>query len=402
MSAPATTSGAVEQLARELAALARSSGLAEAAAAVEDELRRGDSGVARVVVVGEANRGKSSLVNALLGADELSPVAPDVATSCHIVIRAGDRTRAILHRRDGGREELTLADIPDVATAAGSRSHEAKAVEVTLDSPLLRRGLTLIDTPGVGGLTAGHVEITRAALVEADAVLFVLDAESEIGAAEIAFLEQVSTRVGTVIFSFGKIDDYPAWSSLLDSTRARLPARFADRPILGVSSERRRRAARAEAAGQRERADELFQRSGFAALEAELERSVSGGRGSCGCGTCSATCRSALDALEQKAGILTAALDPAIGARLQKLSAEQTAFDAEARRVAHDIALDLEALRLNLVGEYDRRTVALEREFRVQIQQWDDAFAASFDDRLQSRLDALAGSSTACCSRGWP
>ena len=129
------------QLARELAALARSSGLAEAAAAVEDELRRGDSGVARVVVVGEANRGKSSLVNALLGADELSPVAPDVATSCHIVIRAGDRTRAILHRRDGGSEELDAGGHPRRRDrAAGSRSREAKAVEVTLDSPLLRRG----------------------------------------------------------------------------------------------------------------------------------------------------------------------------------------------------------------------------------------------------------------------
>ena len=32
---------------------------------------------------------------------------------------------------------------------------------------------------------AGHAEITRAALVEADALLFVLDAESEIGAPEI-------------------------------------------------------------------------------------------------------------------------------------------------------------------------------------------------------------------------
>ena len=35
------------------------------------------------------------------------------------------------------------------------------AADVLLEDPLLERGLTIVDTPGVGGMTRGHRDITN-------------------------------------------------------------------------------------------------------------------------------------------------------------------------------------------------------------------------------------------------
>ena len=76
------------------------------------------------------------------------------------------------------------------------------------------RGSALVDTPGVGGLDAGHARMTLVALGQADALLFVLDARAPISGPERAFLEQASERIETVIFALTKIDMFPGWDTV--------------------------------------------------------------------------------------------------------------------------------------------------------------------------------------------
>lgn len=316
------------------------------------------------MVVGEAKRGKSSLVNALIGPVELSPVAPQIATSCHIVLRHGTSDAVVVQRRDGQVEQITAPEIPVWATEDGAHSDEARGVVVSTDSPLLAQGLTLIDTPGVGGLVAGHVEITRAALVQADALLFVLDADSEIGVSEIAFLEQVTQRVATVIIAFNKIDDYPDWQGLLEGTRTHLPKRFESSPIVAVSSVRRQDARTAEAEGDAELAATLLELSGFEQLEQALTDRVIGRRDHLTALNLAAGCGAALEELRRldRVRAQNAVPDAALTAAHNEARAQHAAYKTSIERYRRDVARDLDDLKLEVSAAFERRTTDLTRQ----------------------------------------
>jgi hypothetical protein len=100
------------------------------------------------VVVGEVKTGKSSLINALLGA-QVTEVAPDPCT---------DRIRIICRGETPG-------EIP-----AGPL-----LTRVFLDNPILD-GLAIVDTPGVDSIIDRHQEITEEFIPRADLVLFVFSA----------------------------------------------------------------------------------------------------------------------------------------------------------------------------------------------------------------------------------
>ncbi len=128
----------------ELLTLSGRTGLAETAA----ELLAHVAEPFLLVVVGEVKTGKSSLLNALLGA-EVSAVAPDPCT---------DTIRIIAR------------DPAPAGTIACSHCER-----VRLDHPMLE-GIALVDTPGVDSIIDRHQEITEHFLPRADLVLFAFSA----------------------------------------------------------------------------------------------------------------------------------------------------------------------------------------------------------------------------------
>src|SRR5262249_59938080 len=82
-------------------------------------------------------------------------------------------------------------------------------IEVQHSAPLLRY-LTLVDTPGVGGLDSLHAEIALDAVERATALLFVVDASAPFSKPELEFLIEASKRVNFVLFALTKTDAYPA------------------------------------------------------------------------------------------------------------------------------------------------------------------------------------------------
>lgn len=171
-----------------------------------------------VCVVGEFKQGKSSLVNALLGQD-VCPVDDDLATSAITLIRHGEELGVEVRRRDGERalvERIDPASISDWVTEAGNPGN-AKGVErvdISVPNPLLEDGLVLVDTPGMGGLGAGHAAATLAFLPFADGLIFVSDASAELSAPEIGFLAQAREACPNVVFALTKTDLYRAWRDI--------------------------------------------------------------------------------------------------------------------------------------------------------------------------------------------
>ena len=218
-----------------------------------------------VAVVGEFKRGKSTLVNALLQTD-ICPVDADIVTAVPTLIRYGSPPSAVARlETPGDPEPQVVEESVDVEHMVQLVSEAAdptwrrrlRSVEVRLPHRLLRTGLGLVDTPGVGGLDSAHGVVTLGALGEACGMIFVTDASQELTAPEVAFLRQALERCPAAACVITKIDLYPQWRRIVELDRQHLSRAGIDVPLLAVSSFLRLRAWRQP---------ELNEESGFAPL----------------------------------------------------------------------------------------------------------------------------------------
>jgi uncharacterized membrane-anchored protein YhcB (DUF1043 family) len=207
-----------------------------------DVIRRRELKRPSIVVVGETKRGKSSLVNMLIGVPGLSPVDAAVATSAYLEFTHATAHGARAHVP--GREDavpLSHGDLRDWGTVLGRLPdglRPPRHIEVQHSAPLLQY-LTLVDTPGVGGLDSLHAEIALDAVERAAALLFVVDASAPFSKPELEFLIEASKRVNFVLFALTKTDAYPGWRTILADDRGQLQAhapRFGAAPWFPVSA----------------------------------------------------------------------------------------------------------------------------------------------------------------------
>lgn len=230
-----------------------------------------------VVVLGETNRGKSSLVNGLLATPELSPVDAGMATSTYLVISHGAHWSARgCYADDRAAVPIELAELPSWVLAGGHLPHGVappRFVQVQGPVPLLE-SLTVVDTPGVGGLQGRHGDLAAEAATAATALLMVVDASSPFTGGELEFLHRMAQRVETVVFALTKTDAHRGWREVLDADRVLLAQhapRFADCRFFPVSARLSQLAARAPNA---EVATTLRVQSGISELQGELQRLV--------------------------------------------------------------------------------------------------------------------------------
>lgn len=155
------------------------------------------AGIFRLVVMGEIKKGKSSFINALIGVKDLVPVSSDVATSTVFKIHYGSVPGYCVHfEKETGKEPLKIeaAELASYGTENGNpgNAKQVDFIEVIHPAPLLKEGMVIIDTPGLGGLFKEHKKITWSYVPKADAVFFVTDSvESPIGLEEIEHLKTV-------------------------------------------------------------------------------------------------------------------------------------------------------------------------------------------------------------------
>ncbi len=228
-----TTAG---QLAQLLAHLGRDD-LVDRVTAAGARLRRPATVVA---VVGEFKQGKSSLVNGLLG-QAVCPVDDDLATSAITLIRHGEQPAAVVRRRVDGEAtaaRIGIDELDEWVSESGNPGNErgVERVEIVAPSSILANGLVIVDTPGMGGLGAGHAASTMAFLPYADGLVLASDASAELSAPEIDFLRNAVELCPTVLFAQTKIDLYPDWQRILDLNRAHLERAGVRIPMVAVSS----------------------------------------------------------------------------------------------------------------------------------------------------------------------
>ena len=155
-------------------------------------------------------------------------------------------------------EEVRIEDLAAlVSERADDRPSDVRSVEVRVPHRMLRSGLCLLDTPGVGGLESVHGQLSLASLNGADGVLFVTDASQELTAPELGYLQTAVGRCPRAALVVTKTDLHQHWRQIVETNRRHLAQAGLDIPVLPVSSFLRLRATRQPA---------LNEESGFAPL----------------------------------------------------------------------------------------------------------------------------------------
>jgi len=164
-----------------------------------------------VVFAGRFNRGKSSLMNALLAMDRL-PTGVVPLTSVITYVRYGTSERVLLDYQGSGlRGEARLEELPDYVTEKGNPANvkRLRSAEIQLPSEILRRGVFLVDTPGLGSAIFENTRTTESFIPEIDVLILVTSYESPLTDDEIRYLQQASSSVRAVFIVVNKQDTVP-------------------------------------------------------------------------------------------------------------------------------------------------------------------------------------------------
>jgi GTP-binding protein EngB required for normal cell division len=160
-----------------------------------------------VACVGQFKRGKSSLVNALVGY-EVVPTGYIPVTAVPTVIRFGDKLRARVRMRDGAWRDVAVADLKEYVTEERNPENRkgVDGAEVFVPSALLSSGMCFVDTPGLGSVFTGNSVTTQAFIPHIDAALVVVGADPPIAGEELTLVEAVGKQVQDLILVINKAD----------------------------------------------------------------------------------------------------------------------------------------------------------------------------------------------------
>ena len=190
-----------------LAALGEELGTSRVAREARELATRASEGRFYVACIGQFKRGKSTLINALIGAPVL-PVGFVPVTAVPTVIRFGEHARARVRGRDGSWREIAVADLGEYVSEEHNPENTKgiAGVEVFVPSPLLATGMCLVDTPGLGSVFTGNTAATEAFIPHIDAALVVIGADPPLAGEELTLVEAVGRNVEDLILVINKAD----------------------------------------------------------------------------------------------------------------------------------------------------------------------------------------------------
>lgn len=364
----------------KIAAFARARGRDTIARQIEEGRRHLAENRYNIAIVGDIKRGKSTLLNTLLGRadDDLSPVRAKVCTSAivhYLSQEAHPEGQAEVRVYfDSSLEPVGIPypSLREYITEDGNPGNAkgVRSVDVYGNFPLLHNVVTLVDTPGKGAIHRHHEILLDRFIPLADAIIFLIEADLPVTASESEFLAQLGKqekeRIFFVLTKRDEIEDKD-----ISEVRAYVIRKIAEagldcQRLFEISAKPVFEAVKSgEDAGVIQR---LRQQHGLAELETELERFI----------------------------INTSAKNAALFPRLQALHELADRFCHESRaEVDNDLDLlsqgresIIEEIRKLEQGAEELR-VSSEKTLRKFQSNWTKS-VESFCRKLEGRADAIS------------
>ncbi len=143
-----------------------------------------------VAVVGEFSRGKSSLVNDLIG-EQLLPVGDLPTTASLTRIAAGTKRSLTKISRSGQRQTQDLLAGEEAVLVQQSGSEESHVLQLEVENDWLRQSsLYLYDTPGAGDLSDVRIKLLSESIANCDGTVIAVSALSPLSLTEQNFVEE--------------------------------------------------------------------------------------------------------------------------------------------------------------------------------------------------------------------
>jgi GTPase SAR1 family protein len=195
---------------------------------LNDEIDKLNDAKYRFLIIGDFNRGKSSILNVLLGRTELLPIGATATTAIPTFVRYGDTPKVLVHFKnksvkelslDGYRNEYTLRSthvknkiqndkarnlFKSIGNSIGEWLSPLDYAEFHCPIDLLSKGVEFIDTAGLNH-TSEEDEKTLSYIKQCHGIIFVLSAEQQLTQKEKEYLEtKLKGKVHTVFFLINK------------------------------------------------------------------------------------------------------------------------------------------------------------------------------------------------------
>lgn len=158
-----------------------------------------------VAIVGEFKRGKSTLINALLGQEVLpADVLPATATLNRVTY--SKEPYVMVEFKNGQSERVDISQLANYVTKLSYESEKTaetvKEATVYYDTDFCKNHVDIIDTPGLND-DEQMTNVTLSILPEIDAAVFVISANSPFSQFEKDFLEKkmLTSDLGRIIFA---------------------------------------------------------------------------------------------------------------------------------------------------------------------------------------------------------
>jgi len=158
-----------------------------------------------VAIVGEFKRGKSTLINALLGQEVLpADVLPATATLNRVTY--SEEPYVMVEYKNGAEEKVDINKLADYVTKLSYESEKTaetvKQATVYYDTAFCKNNVDIIDTPGLND-DEQMTNVTLSILPEIDAAVFVISANSPFSQFEKELLEKkmLTSDMGRIIFA---------------------------------------------------------------------------------------------------------------------------------------------------------------------------------------------------------
>jgi predicted GTPase len=190
-----------------MAELASEFGAESVAADARSVAERVSEGRFYVACLGQFKRGKSTLLNALVG-ETVLPTGVVPVTTVPTIVRYGRRLSARVRFAAGDWTVIPIEEVEEYVSEEKNPENSKGVVglEIFAPSPLLSTGMCFVDTPGLGSVFAGNTNATQAFIPHVDAALVVIGADPPLAGEELTLVETVAQHVKDLIVVLNKSD----------------------------------------------------------------------------------------------------------------------------------------------------------------------------------------------------